>query len=164
MFYLRDFPTEQNFSRMRETYPQLDADAISCFLRLMVAGSEFLDSLDKMLAEFNITHGRWLTLLLLRRREIHQALPSELAQEQGVTRATISGLIKQLVRQNLVMRQEDPKDGRQTTIILTKAGDDLVSQIIPIYYELIDELMSPLNESDKINLGNILDKLLFIKR
>jgi len=164
MFYLRDFPNEQVFSRMRETYPHLDADGISCFLRLIVTGSEFLSRLDKMLAGFGITHGRWITLLLLRRRKFTQALPSELAKEQGITRATMSGLIRQLERNDLVMRQDDPGDGRQTTIILTKAGSDLVSRIIPSYYELIDELMSPLGPSDKANLKAILDTLLSTKK
>lgn len=164
MFYLRDFPNEQVFSRMRETYPQLDADAISCFLRLIVTGSEFLSRLDKMLAEFGITHGRWVTLLLLRRRKITQALPSELAKEQGVTRATMSGLINQLERNDLVIKQDDPGDGRQTTIILTKTGSDLIRRIMPLYYELIDQLMSPLDGTDKAHLRAILDRLLSIKK
>jgi MarR family transcriptional regulator, negative regulator of the multidrug operon emrRAB len=163
MFYLRDFPNEQVFSRMRDTYPDLDPDAISCFLRVIVAGSEFLTRLDKMLAEFGLTHGRWVTLLLLRRREITQALPSELAKEQGVTRATMSGLINQLERHDLITKRNDPEDGRQTTIILTAAGSELVGQIMPSYYELIDDLFSPLGTHDKTDLKAILDKLLSIK-
>ncbi len=163
MFYLRDFPNEQVFSRMRESYPDLDADAISCFLRLIVTGSEFITHLDKMLAEFSLTHGRWVTLLLLRRREITQALPSELAKEQGVTRATMSGLINQLERHNLVMKQSDPEDGRQTTIILTDAGSKLIGQVMPSYYELIDELLAPLGTKDKAKLKIILNTLLSIR-
>ncbi len=147
---------------MQKDYPQLDADAISGFLRLLVTGSEFLGSLDKMLADFEITHGRWITLLLLRRRTVWQALPSELAQEQGITRATMSGLIKQLERQDLVMRQEDPEDGRRITIILTDAGADLVGRILPRYYALIDELMAPLDSKDKESLKSLLDKLLSV--
>ncbi len=163
MFYLRDFPDEQIFARMKETYPQLDADGISCFLRIVVAGSEFLARLDEMLAEFDLTHGRWLILLLLRRRKIAQALPSELAKEQGVSRATISGLIKKLERQGLIMKKENLDDGRQSMVILTVAGLDLVHQILPNYYSLIDELMTPLNDADKVNLKAIMDKLLFEK-
>lgn len=163
MIYLRDFPDEPIFARMREDYPYLDADGISCFLRIVVAGSEFLTRLDEMLAEFNLTHGRWVILLLLRRRKVYQALPSELAKEQGVSRATISGLIKKLEQQGLLTKKENLKDGRQSMVILTAAGFDLIHQVLPSYYTLIDELMSPLDDSNKVSLKAIMDKLLFEK-
>lgn len=145
---------------MRESYPAIDADAISCFLRLAVIGSEFLSRLDKVLAQFELTHGRWVTLLLLRRRRVHRGLPSELAQEQGVTRATMSGLIRQLERQGLVTREGDPDDGRQTTIILTADGLELIAQILPHYYALINELLAPLGKGEKTDLKAQLELLL----
>jgi len=76
MFNLRDFPDEHVFSRMQQEYPQLEKASVSAFLRLLATGSEFLDRLDKLLADYGITHGRWLVLLLLRRREVRKALPS----------------------------------------------------------------------------------------
>ncbi len=145
---------------MKKDFSNLDPDSISAFLRLLVTGSEFLDSLDRVLSGYDITHGRWLTLLLLRRREIWHALPSELAQEQGITRATMSGLLRQLERQDLISRQEVPEDGRRTIIVLTETGADLVNRIMPRYYELIDELMAPLNPEEKKTLKVLLDKLL----
>ncbi|MCP4118493.1 MAG: MarR family transcriptional regulator [Desulfobacteraceae bacterium] len=141
----------------------MDKTAVSAFLRILATGSEFLDRLDKVLANYGITHGRWLVLVLLRRREARQALPSELAQEQGITRATMSGLLRQLTRDDLVRRQEDPEDGRKSTIILTQKGADLVEQIMPAYYDLAKDLMAPLEDAEKSSLTCLLDKILMVK-
>ena len=162
MFNLRDFPDDHVFSRMQREYPQLDKAAVSAFLRILATGSEFLDRLDKLLANYGITHGRWLVLILLRRREVQQALPSELAREQGITRATMSGLLRQLTRDDLVRRQEDPEDGRKSTIILTEKGADLVGRIMPDYYELVKDLMAPLADAEKADLTRLLDKILMV--
>jgi DNA-binding MarR family transcriptional regulator len=163
MFNLRDFPDEHVFSHLQREYPQLEKASVSAFLRLLATGSEFLDRLDKLLAGYGITHGRWLVLLLLRRREVRKALPSELAKEQGITRATMSGLLRQLTRDDLVRRQEDPEDGRRTTIILTSKGADLLGELMPHYYELVKDLMAPLEDSEKAELTRLLDKILVVE-
>ncbi|SCY61310.1 MarR family winged helix-turn-helix transcriptional regulator [Desulfoluna spongiiphila] len=160
MFNLRGFPNDQIFSRMQQDYPQLDPDAVSAFLRLLVAGSDFLGRLDALLSGHGIMHGRWLALIQLRRRTIQRALPSELAQEQGVTRATMSGLLRQLDRDGLIRRQEDPADGRKAAVILTDKGVALLDRIMPEYYTLVKELMAPLKAPEKKALAGMLDKLL----
>lgn len=160
MFYLRDFPDQTIFSKLEKDYPQLDPAAVSGFLRLLVTGSEFLDQLDTLLATYHITHGRWIVLLLLWRKEARQALPSELASEQGVTRATMSGLLRHLEKDQLIQRQDDPADGRKASVVLTASGVDLVERIMPDYYQMVNRLMSPLNSDDHENLVVILNKLL----
>jgi len=160
MFNLRDFPNDHIFSRMERDYPQLAPDAVSAFLRLLVAGSDFLGRLDALLSGHGIMHGRWLVLIQLRRREIPQALPSELAQEQGVTRATMSGLLRQLERAGLIRRQDDPADGRKAAVILTEKGEELLARIMPEYYTLVNELTAPLTNPEQKTLAAMLDKLL----
>ena len=160
MFNLRDFPDKAIFSRMQEAYPQLDPDAVGGFLRLLVVGSDFLARLDNLLMGYGIRHGRWLVLIMLRRREVWRALPSELAEEQGVTRATMSGLLRQLERDALIEREGDPSDGRKATVTLTEKGDRLIDTIMPHYYGLLNELMAPLDVSEKQTLVGLLDKVL----
>ena len=160
MFYLRDFPDEKIFSRLQQDYPHLDPVAVSSFLRLLVVGSEFLDRLDRFLADYGITHGRWIVLILLWRREDPKALPSELAQEQGVTRATMSGLLRQLERDDFVRRQDDPADGRKAAVVLTEQGAELINRIMPDYYDLVNRLMAPLAVDEQAGLTDALNKLL----
>jgi len=74
----------------------------------------------------------------------------------------MSGLLRQLTRDDLVRRQEDPEDGRKATIILTAKGSDLLGELMPHYYEFVKEWMAPLADSEKAELTRLLDKILVV--
>lgn len=160
MFLLQDFPDEQLLARVRHRFTNLDPAAVSCFLRLLVLGSELLSRLDNYLDGFGLTHGRFLTLVLLLRRESGEAPPSVLAAEQGVTRATMTGLLQQLEKDGLATRRPAYDDGRKMLAGLTPEGFALIKKLLPGYYTLVNELMAPLESDEKETLQMLLDKLL----
>lgn len=68
------------------------------------------------------------TLLHLRRHRAALARVSRLAQEFGVTKATVSDAVSSLVGKGLV-RREAAADRRVATLVLTPAGFGLASQL-----------------------------------
>lgn len=68
------------------------------------------------------------TLLHLRRHRPALARVGRLAQEFGVTKATVSDAVSSLVAKGLV-RREAAADRRVATLVLTPAGFDLASQL-----------------------------------
>ncbi|MEZ7197271.1 MarR family winged helix-turn-helix transcriptional regulator [Pseudodesulfovibrio karagichevae] len=159
MFYLKDFPDEAMIARFRAVLPHVDANGVQIFVRLLALGSECLLQLDRVLAEHGLSHGRWIVLMLLRRREVWRALPSELAREQGITRATMSGLIRGLEGQGLVSREPDERDKRQTVIALTEKGAALVERALPECLELMERTLSPLSGGEKDEFRRLIEKL-----
>ncbi len=55
--------------------------------------------------------------------------PAELAEELGVTRATVADALAALVRKNLIDRQITVADRRRAAVSLTVAGRDLVASL-----------------------------------
>jgi DNA-binding MarR family transcriptional regulator len=159
MFFLKDFPDEAMIDRFRAILPGADADGVQIFIRLLALGSECLLGLDRVLGRHGLSHGRWIVLMLLRRREVWRALPSELAQEQGVTRATMSGLIRGVEDQGLVTRQPDGSDRRRTVIELTGKGAALVERVLPECLELMERTLSPLDAAEKREFKRLIEKL-----
>ncbi len=162
MFCLKELPNQEMIARMQQDFPQLEAAPMMLCIRLLMLGSELLVRLDKVLGQFDLGHGRWVVLMLLRRREVWRALPSELADEQGVTRATMSGLIRRLEQQGLVRRRLDPEDGRRNVVELTDAGAEVVSRALPRCYALAEEAMSRLRPEEKTGLLALLQKIVLV--
>ncbi|WP_207260393.1 MarR family transcriptional regulator [Desulfovibrio sp. Huiquan2017] len=159
MFFLKDFPDEEMVARLRQVLPTADADRVQIFLRLLVLGSECLSHLDRLLERHGLSHSRWLVLMLLRRREVWRALPSELAREQGITRATMSGLTQRLEKQGLITRQPDDHDKRQTVIVLTPDGASLIERVLPQCVALMEQVLSPLEGNEKNEFKRLIAKL-----
>ncbi|MFW5653153.1 MAG: MarR family winged helix-turn-helix transcriptional regulator [Planctomycetota bacterium] len=155
-FLLRDIPNAETFDRFRDRYPDLDPIATELFLRLLRIGSDYLEYLDGLLQPFGLLHGRWITLILLMREADRMALPSTLAEKQGVSRATMSGLLDGLERDGLIERVPDPADARRLFARLTSVGEAKLDAIMPHYYASISSMMGTLSDSQQEHLLHLL--------
>lgn len=59
----------------------------------------------------------------------HRATPTELAGRMGISQATVTALVDQLEQRGLAHRERSEVDRRQVRVVLTKAGDDLLSRL-----------------------------------
>ncbi len=75
MFLLKDLPDEAIFRRFKEEYQDLDIPSTALFLRLLRVGSDLLNILDNFLKDYDLTHGRWINLILLNREKNKMAMP-----------------------------------------------------------------------------------------
>ena len=158
MFLLRDIPTSSTFEQFSERYPQPDPAATEAFLRFMRIGSDYLDFLDQFLRGHGLLHGRWITLILLMREPDRSAPPSVLAEKQGVSRPTMTGLLEGLERDGLISRANDPHDGRQSLIRLTRQGTEKLDAVMPGYYAAVSRLMSSYTSYELKSLLKLLRK------
>lgn len=85
---------------------------------------------------------------------------NQLARIAGVSTASMSSLLNTLERKGLVLRQDDPKDGRRTIVTLTENGEDL---IFTLYRQNVDRELAwsqalPRQEAEQLWI--LIDKLL----
>jgi DNA-binding MarR family transcriptional regulator len=85
--------------------------------------------------------------------------PSELAAKVGVTRATISNMLRRMERDGLVDIRPAEQDGRGKVVSLTKAGRDFMEEILPPHYLRVSKLMEKLSEAEQKELIMLLEKL-----
>lgn len=160
MFLLKDLPDEAIFRRFKEEYPDLDIPSTALFLRLLRVGSDLLNILDNFLKDFDLTHGRWITLILLNREKNKMAMPSVLAEKQGVTRATITNLLNKLERDGLIKRIPCNLDGRSSQVELTQSGKSKLDTVMPHYYRMVRELFNWAESGDLQLTTEFLDHVL----
>lgn len=87
-------------------------------------------------------------------------LPSELSDDLSVTRANISNLLNALEKAGRIQRDFDPSNRRRILVRLTAEGEDLITEVWPVYEKTIAEhvggKLSPEAQTQLKQLLNVL--------
>ncbi|MFT3781607.1 MAG: MarR family transcriptional regulator [Nibricoccus sp.] len=161
----KNLPRYECLKEAAQQFPALDPSAMEAYLHLLSAGTECLDFGHEYLSAHGVSSGRFTVLMLLLKRNAcgekgEVVTPAELADWAGCTRATMTGLIDTLERDNLVKRTPDVKDRRMLTVSLTQKGTALLHQMLPGHFKRIADLMACLSETERKTLVRILEKVI----
>ncbi len=159
MLQLKDLPDKAILEKFASRYPEVDINAVMQFLHLLGVASELSVGLDNFLRRYDLLQGRWWVLILLMREDSFISSPSKLAEQSGVSRAIMTGLLDGLAREGLIQRIVDEKDKRQTQIKLTKKGQQKLDEVMPDYYQRLGQLMSVIDKEQGQVLMDVLAKL-----
>ncbi len=157
MFFLTDTPSQEQFDSLARRYDQMDVQSVQALVKLLKTGSDLLTGFEKMLGTHGLSQGRFLILVILNRAPDIPLTPSGLAKKLGVTRATTTGLVNGLEKDQLIARQADPVDKRQQYIRLTAKGIHRLESMLPDYYNRINGLMQGLTPNQKTTLISLLE-------
>jgi DNA-binding MarR family transcriptional regulator len=106
-----------------------------------------------------LSQGRFSILMLLNRHPDQPETPASLAQQAGVSRATITGLLDNLEKDGLITRGSALSDRRLTPIHLTPKGAELMDSVLPKYFQHVAKLLETLNSEERIQLVGLLQKI-----
>ena len=122
---------------------------ISALLRK--AGDGFFRNRDLTQCQFNI--------LMVLKYEIPQGCSqADLCQRLLVKPADMSGLVRRMLRNNLVEREDDPKDQRAWRVRLTPRGKSLLNTIEPAYYQTIRRIMDVHPETHLRQISTLMER------
>ncbi len=157
MFFLMDTPNQKQFEDLAQRYERMDIPSVQALVKLLRTGSDLLTGFEKRLGTYGLSQGRFLILVILNRTPKTPLTPSGLAEKLGVTRATMTGLVTGLEKDQLITRQADSVDKRKIHIRLTAKGIQRLESILPDYYDRINSLMQGLSLNQKTTLISLLE-------
>lgn len=155
----RDWPRYECLQERALRYPDLEVGAVSATLALLRVSQEVVEGLGAQYERHGISQGRFLVLMILDKYPDQALLPSDLAEKIGVTRATITGLVDGLEKDQFVARQPHPGDRRALTVVLTPRGRVFLDNMLPNHYRRIAGLMAHLDEFERKELIRLLCKV-----
>lgn len=158
--FLKELPSEQEIVDSASAM-QADVDAASIYTNLlfMKVATELNNEFDNVLADYNLSSGRF-TLLYLLKNSPDGLMPTELSAKLGVTQATISGLINGLEKMKVVARHSHEKDGRSYVIKITAEGEALIAEIFPRWYPKMMTFWSKVSSDEKSGMNSLLAKMI----
>lgn len=128
-----------------------------CFELLSTA--KMIDlSCAQRLAPYQLSESRFVILFLLQ-QELEGLAPHLLAERAGITRATLTGLLDGLERDDFILRNHSQTDRRSIIVTLTDKGKQTATLLVSDHSQWIASLMAPLNEQEKQMLSTLLGKI-----
>jgi DNA-binding MarR family transcriptional regulator len=122
----------------------------------------------EFLKPYNLTEAKFRLLMWLLMADSLDhpdgVLPSELSEFQGISRNTVSALLKSLNAQGLIERKHHPDDRRQVIITITDHGRALMEKIGSEYLAFVDSTLDTLTEDERRQLSCLLEKLIIVQR
>ncbi|WP_175691237.1 MarR family winged helix-turn-helix transcriptional regulator [Burkholderia anthina] len=140
----------------RRNVPNLDGIRL-CFQLLSLSTTIDRDCAS-LLAPHGLSEGRFVILFLLDAAGDGLA-PNVLAEQAGVTRATVTGLLDGLEKDALIERTADLTDRRALLIRLTRQGKRLATKIFDQHSRWIGSLFANLTSKERQQLAALLAKV-----
>jgi DNA-binding MarR family transcriptional regulator len=159
-----DEETEDKWSKFLQA---LDSDIDHQAFRLMgkmhgVAHALY-QAREANLASAGLSYARFrllLNLLIAEELEGKEGMnPSEISEKQGISRNTVSALIRDLEEDGLIERHLDHQDRRRFNICLTQDGRELVREHAGAHFHFIGSCFGNLTTDQQNYLGDLLDNL-----
>ena len=139
-------------------YEDNSMDKVDCiFFQLSKAyqlGNRFL---TQKVSELNLTSVQAMILGFLDQED--QVTSSELGKRAELDSATLTGILDRLEAAGFIERRGNPDDRRSIHIHLTKKGKSMAREAARLIAEANTEFLQILNENQKRDLLNIIEKL-----
>ena len=153
------FPTREELEKHAQVIPEIEPSAVLAMLRISQAAEIIRASINDVLArDYHLSQGK-LRVMIVMHQNPEGIAPSKLAAKTGVTRATITTMVKRMVRDGLATVVIDQEDKRGKKVSLTDQGRDFMDQVLPGHYLRISTLMYRLSEDEQAELIRLLTKL-----
>jgi DNA-binding MarR family transcriptional regulator len=128
-----------------------------CFQTLSLAAAIDRDC-AALLAPHGLSEGRFILLFLLN-ASAYGLAPNALAEQAGVTRGTVSGLLDGLEREGLIDRHADANDRRALRVQLTGKGRCVANTASEQHGRWISSLHGNLSAPERKQLALLLEKV-----
>ena len=113
---------------------------------------------DHVLVQYGLSHARWQIIeAIIENGE--KARPSIIASRLGLTKATITSLIKALEKEGCVGRRPCVKDGRQICVFVTPKGKNLADRISPALAKHTKKLFEKISNDQMIIAVQIFNQI-----
>lgn len=114
--------------------------------------------LSKNLADYNVTSEQWTILASLWKK--NGQTQQDLANIANKNKASITHLIDNMEKRNLVYRQADEGDRRNNFIFLTEEGKDMQESLSKIVKKSIKEITKGIDKKDMKLTKKVLKKII----
>ncbi|WP_018150359.1 MarR family winged helix-turn-helix transcriptional regulator [Leeia oryzae] len=109
--------------------------------------------------EREVGHGLPRTRILFVLNQLQMPTQKQLADRLAIDPAAMTRQIKQMEADGLVSRQTDATDNRQTRVMLTPAGQQLLQSMQPARERFLDKSLDGIAEADLATVEKVLKLL-----
>lgn len=130
------------------------------FVLIKKAALEFDKLSIPLFAPYELTPSQYKILRLLYLEEPESVRQIDIEKSFSMTNPTVTGLLNNLEKKEWIQRIPNPNDSRSKVIRLTAKAENLRNELLDISEQLEDMLTDNLNEQEKDQLIELMNKML----
>ena len=138
----KHFPTLAEIEQAKSLAPDMDPMAHYVLNVLLRVTRRLEVSLDKNMMDYGLSMGRYVVLAKIYQSGRKGISASALADSLGVTRATMTGLLDSLERDEFISRVRREDDKRRLDICATPKAKKHLAKIVPDHCDRVGETFS----------------------
>lgn len=115
---------------------------------------------NRMLVPYDLTHTQFKILMMLFRNPDKSIRQADIEEKFSMTNPTVTGIIQNLEKKELVMRVENPNDKRSKLLSLTEKARAMEKELIEISERREKLITQNLTEAECEQLISLLKKIL----
>ncbi len=164
MSWLHDQQKRERWVRFIQSLgPNVDPKALRLMDEIVYVSRAIYHVGGQSIDEAGLSYAQYRVLMHLlfaeNMGERSELTPSEISERQGVSRNTMSALIRNLEEEGLVLRRLDNDDRRRFNISLTDTGRELVRQYARQHLEMVGHCFSALSDAEQETLVQLLSRV-----
>jgi MarR family transcriptional regulator, 2-MHQ and catechol-resistance regulon repressor len=138
---------------------EVDGSSLELALNLAFTYNEQHLFLAKYIGQFGLAKSTFNVLMLLRNGPVEGMQLSEIGNLLITSRANITGLIDHLEQKGYVKRVPDIHDRRAKLARITRKGEALIDDVLPLHIRRCKELFAHLTMEEKRTLSTLLKRV-----
>jgi DNA-binding MarR family transcriptional regulator len=137
----------------------LNLDAIAVVTNIYRVAQGLRNKMEQeILSQYGLS---WTSFSILYDLWIWESLETKkLAESAGVSKATISNITKTLEGKELCYRKVDMRDRRNTFVLLTEKGKNVIEELYPKFHSGEVEIVASLDEDEKALVAKLLRRVI----
>ena len=139
-------------------YPTASATATECAMNLVLTADLLVKRIATLVQPLRLSPTSGLALSILADAETALS-PNEIADRLIISRATVTGLLDSLERQDYIRRRPHPSDRRMILVEITEAGRKAANAFRPIVHQHEKEWFGVLDEAEQRRLLATLQRI-----
>jgi DNA-binding MarR family transcriptional regulator len=136
-------------AQSRRDFPDAyDAERIQVFHAVRALAQRMNDATTGWLAPFGLSASKFNYLVILYARREAGLTANELGALVHTVSGTVTSMIDSLVREGLVSRSQNPRDGRSSLLRLTPKGARVVRNAATAHHEQVEHVLASFSGTD----------------
>ena len=153
------FPIRKELESIQTKMPEVNPASVVAMLHILQTDAAIHDQIyDVLEQKYQLSEGK-LSVMMVLYEHPEGVAPSMLAENAGVSRATISVMLTRMIRDNLIVTGADSEDARGKVVYLSHKGHKLLDEILTDKFLRISKVMGRLKQSEQEQLILLLQKL-----
>ena len=151
---------EAYIGNLLKAFPGVDAEGVALGSMMFFFANSILNSMGAHLGRYGLTQARFGILLMLYLEPDTEWTPAELADAGNMSRATMTGLLDRLEKQNYIVRAPRAGDRRSIAIHLSDEGRAFIQEKFPDHFDRLAAAMRELTPQELKAFQKVMPRVL----